>query len=66
MSLVSVLKNSKTVESKIEDQNLIIYTKTDEIENWKSDLVLHVRTKLVKAMLVTDIVDRNVLTDFIN
>ena len=44
MSLVSVCKNSKTVESKIEDQNLIIYTKTDEIENWKSDLVLHVRT----------------------
>ena len=66
MSLVSVCKNSKTAESKIEDQNLIIYTKTDEIENWKSDLVLHVRTKLVKAMLVTDIVDRNVLTDFIN
>ena len=66
MSLVSVCKNSKTAESKIEDQNLIIYTKTDEIENWKSDLVLHVRTKLVKSMLVTDIVDRNVLTDFIN
>ena len=66
MSLVSVCKNSKTVESKIEDQNLIIYTKTDEIENWKSDLVLHVRTKVVKPLLVTGIVDRNVLTDFMN
>jgi len=27
--------------SKIEDQNAIIYTKPNEIENWRSDLVLH-------------------------
>ena len=52
------------MESKIEDQNAIIYTKPNEIENWRSDLVLHVRTKLVKLMLVTDIADRNVFKDF--
>ena len=52
------------MESKIEDQNAIIYTKTDEIENWKSDLVLHVRTKLVKSMLMADIVDINIVDRF--
>ena len=63
-SLVPVWYNDKTMESKIEDQNAIIYTKPNEIENWRSDLVLHVRTKLVKLMLVTDIADRNVFKDF--
>ena len=58
-SLVPVWYNDKTMESKIEDQNAIIYTKPNEIENWRSDLVLHVRTELVKLMLVTDFADRN-------
>ena len=54
------------MKSKIEDQNAIIYTKPNEIENWRSDLVLHVRTELVKLMLVTDIDDRNLFKNFIS